>query len=215
MKKLIIATIICSILVSCQQIKQSINETFKPNDTVVEKEHELVQEQKFETSNSETTANEKIVLLEHPEILQKAEEELKKLPQYAGKEIFVYSTVYFYNYRSINVLLQHPKNPKYVDTYEYKDGKWSEPRPVQLSVHDDIKGRLVPLSKINFVNASKVAEIYNQKASEIEGAEPLTSVYISIWKNQIKWYPTSIHGSRERYSIQFNDDGSLKEFKQD
>jgi hypothetical protein len=82
-------------------------------------------------------------------------------------------------------------------------------------VRDDIKGRLVSLNKVRFVNAAKVAEIYNKKAQEIEGAKPLTSTYLTIWNNQIRWYPTTINGSRERYSIQFNDDGSLKSFKQD
>ncbi len=208
MKKVIYIIVFAS-LFSCEQITKSINDTLKPNDSLAAKEIENTATVSVQSAKIETN------LLTDAATLKKAEEELKKLPQYKGKEMFVYSTLYFYNDGRINVLLQHPENPKYIDTYEFKDGKWSEPIPVQLSVHDDIKGRLVSLDKISFVNAAKVAQIYNEKAEEVEGAQPTTSVYISIWKNEIKWFPTTINGSRERYSIQFNEDGSLKEFKQD
>mgnify|MGYP006198242471 FL=1 len=111
--------------------------------------------------------------------------------------------------------MQHPENKKYVDAYEYKNGVWSDPKPVQLSIRDEVQKRLVPLNTIRFTNAAKVFEIYNKKAEEVEGASPAVNIYISIWDNKIRWYPTSINGSRERYSIQFNDDGTLKNFTQD
>ncbi|MCC9073170.1 hypothetical protein LNQ49_16460 [Flavobacterium sp. F-65] len=234
MKKLIILIICSCFLLSCEQISKSISDTFKTNDTVVKKEIEnpspqipenpqpdiqaiinTVLETHAITIHRQQNANGKnINLLTDSSELQKAEDDLKKLPQYAGKEIFVYSIVYFYDYGTINIMLQHPENPKYIDTYDYKNGKWSEPQPVQLSVKDDIKKRLVPLNKINFTNVATVTAIYNKKAQEIEGAKPLTSAYISIWDNQMHWYPTNINGSRERYSIQFKDDGTLESFKQ-
>jgi hypothetical protein len=60
-----------------------------------------------------------------------------------------------------------------------------------------------------------VIQIYNEKAAEIEGAKPTTSVYISIWDNGMRWFPSSINGSRERYDLQFNQDGTLKSFRQE
>jgi hypothetical protein len=236
MKKLFILTICCVLFLSCEQISKSITETITPTDTLISKEakNPVVQTNKVKIPNvdsiikttieshtttyTETHTEEEskgINLLANISVLEKAEEALRKLPQYAGKEIFIYSTLYFYNDGIINVMLQHPENPKYIDSYEFRNNKWSEPRPVQLSVRDDIKGRLVSLNKISFVNAAKVAEIYNKKATEIEGAKPITSTYLTIWNNQIRWYPNTINGSRERYSILFNDDGSLKSFKQD
>lgn len=234
MRKLIILLICCQLLLSCEQVTKTIEETFKPNDTLVQKEKEK------ENTIPETTVNTQIDVeqiiktaiethsvghihtegknvnfLTDTNELEKAEEALRKLPQYAGKEIFIYSTLYFYNYGLINVMLQHPTNPKYVDIYDYKDGKWSEPKPLQLSVRDEVQKRLVSLNKIKFVNVAKVTATYNEKAKEIEGAKPLTSAYVSIWDNKMRWYPSSINGSRERYSIQFNDDGSLKAFKQE
>lgn len=209
MKKIVIMMLFCALFLSCEKITKSINETLKPNDTIVSKE--------IQNASSLTTLQDEkkeVNLLTDLKTLEKAEAELKKLPQYKGKEMFVYSTLYFYGDGRINSMLQHPENPKYVDTYEFRDGKWSEAMPVQLSVRDDVKGRLFPLNKISFVTAAKVAQVYNEKTKQVEGAKPATSVYISVWENKIRWYPSSINGSRERYSIEFTDDGSLKSFQQ-
>ena len=234
MKPLSIVLISCLLFLSCKQVSKSIDETFETTDTVAGKDVEKrnteplkntqpdVQEiintalEKHATVLSEHHTEEKtIAFLTDTNALKNAEGSLRKLPQYAGKEIFIYATLYFYNDGTINVMLQHPENPKYIDAYEFRNNKWSDPRPIQLSVHDDIKGRLVSLNKTSFVNAAKVTAIYNKKAQEIEGAKPLSSAYISIWNNQIRWFPTTINGSREKYAIQFNEDGSLKSFQQD
>lgn len=234
MRKLTILLICCQLLLSCEQLSKSIDETFKPNDTLVEKEKEKESPVPETTVNTQIdvqqiiktalethsvththTEGKSVDLLTDIQELEKAEESLRKLPQYAGKEIFIYSTLYFYNDGLINVMLQHPTNPKYVDIYNYKEGQWSEPKPLQLSVRDEVQKRLVSLNKIKFANVAKVTATYNEKAKEIEGAKPLTSAYVSIWDNKMRWYPSGINGSRERYSIQFNDDGSLKAFKQE
>ncbi|QNR85226.1 hypothetical protein H9N25_01620 [Pedobacter riviphilus] len=144
--------------------------------------------------------------------LESAEEKLRKLPKYRNKEIVVYESVHFYEDGSINLSLQHPENPKYVDAYQYKDGSWSEQKPVLAR---NIERRTFPLSKINFAAAQKVIQIYNEKAAEIEGAKPTTTAYISIWDNGMRWFPSSINGSRERYDLQFNNNGTLKSFRQE
>lgn len=231
MKKIIIIAICLPLFSGCEQISQSIKETFNGNDSIVKGEINSETKNNVQPVDVQKIINEAVDrhndavnqmdgkktvnLLNDTNTLKNAEEALKKLPQYAGKEIYAYSTVYFYDYGTINVMLQHPENKKYIDTYEYKDNKWSDPKPVQMSVRDDVQKRLVPLSSINFTNAAKVFDTYNKKAAEIEGAKPATSVYISIWDNKMRWYPTSISGSRERYSIQFNDNGTLKSFQQD
>jgi len=232
MRKLFTVLICVQLLLSCDQISKSIDETFKPKDTLVSKETQKpisepvvntqVDVQQIIKTVKEThsvtqmhTEGKNVNFLTDTPALEKAEEALRQLPQYAGKEIFIYSTLYFYDDGLINVMLQHPENPKYVDIYDYKEGKWSEPRPLQLSVRDNVQKRLVSLNKIKFANVAKVTAIYNKKAAEVEGARPLTSAYVSIWDNKMKWYPTNINGSRERYSIQFNDDGTLKSFRQD
>ena len=144
--------------------------------------------------------------------LAQAEEKLRQLPQYRDREIVVYESVHFYEDGSIKLALQHPENPKYVDAYQYKDGYWSEPKPVQAR---NIERRTFPLSKINFADAHKIMQIYNDKAAQVEGAKPTTSAYISIWDDGMRWFPSTINGSRERYDIQFNNNGTLKSFRQE
>ncbi|MBB6235587.1 putative NUDIX family NTP pyrophosphohydrolase [Pedobacter sp. AK013] len=146
------------------------------------------------------------------EELESAEEKLRKLPQYHNKEIVVYESVHFYEDGSINLSLQHPENPKYVDAYQYKNGSWSGPKPVLAR---NIERRTFPLSKMNFAAAQKVIQIYNEKVAEIEGAKPITTAYISIWDNGMRWFPGTINGTRERFDIQFNNDGTLKNFRQE
>ena len=144
--------------------------------------------------------------------LARAEEKLRQLPQYRDREIVVYESVHFYEDGSIKLALQHPENPKYVDAYQYKDGYWSEPKPVQAR---NIARRTFPLSKINFADAHRVMQIYNDKAAQVEGAKPTTTAYISIWDDGMRWFPSTINGSRERYDLQFNNDGTLKSFRQE
>jgi len=144
--------------------------------------------------------------------LAQAEEKLRQLPQYHDREIVIYESVHFYEDGSIKLALKHPENPKYVDEYSYKDGIWSSPKPLLAR---NMERRTFPLSKVNFAAAQKVMQIYNDKAAQVEGAKPTTSAYISIWDNGMRWFPSSINGSRERYDIQFNNDGTLKSFRQE
>ncbi|MBT2619677.1 hypothetical protein [Chryseobacterium sp. ISL-6] len=241
MKKSIIIVISSIFLTSCEQISKSIKDTLKPVADTTEvnaKKEELpppspfdpaVEKQIQDAQQLVTTILEKHTtthvqrrqegkntdFLTNEIELNKAEEALRKLPQYMGKEIFIYSLVYFYDDGNIHVMLQHPKNPEYVDNYDYKNGIWSEPKPEQLSVKDDIKSRLVPLQKVSFRNIAKAAAIYNDKVSQIEGAKPVTNIYISVWNNKLRWYPTTINGSRERYSIELTENGSLKKFERE
>lgn len=144
--------------------------------------------------------------------LAQAEEKLRQLPQYRDREIVLYESVHFYEDGSIKLALQHPENPKYVDAYQYKDGYWSKPKPVQAR---NIERRTFPLSKINFAAAQKVMQIYNDKAAQVKGAKPTSMAYISIWDDGMRWFPSTINGSRERYDLQFNNDGTLKSFRRE
>lgn len=227
---------------SCKQALKSIDDTFSPKDTItnesvatkpgaIKKSEDPDRMKKIIDSQAKTIIKQVEVLtskhvnihiasknkgfLKNTNELQKAETALKQLPQYAGKEIFIYQTAHFYDDGSIDIKLQHPENPKYVDHYNYRDGKWSGPKPEQLSVRDNIKNKLVSLNKISFTSAARVYKIYNEKAAQIEGAKPNSSVYFFIWDGAVRWYPLSISGSRERYSIEFNLDGSLKRFMED
>jgi hypothetical protein len=84
-----------------------------------------------------------------------------------------------------------------------------------MSVRDKIESRLLPLDRLSFSNVARVTKTYNEKAAEVEGAKPATSTYVMVWDKEMRWYPTTVDGSRERYTIQFNDDGTLKTYRQD
>jgi len=228
MKTLWSLTLFAACLMSCRQISKSIEETFKSADsTAAEKKITPAESEKDTISvalplneilpkTTKSTAKPTAVnLLKNTAALERAEKQLRALTSYAGKEIYIYQSVHFYNDGRINLMLRHPENPKYVDSYTYSDGAWSEPKPVQLSVRDRIEDRMVPLDELEFASAARVAAIYNEKTAQIDGAKPTDYTYVIIWDKSIRWYPLSINGSRERYGIEFNTDGSLKRFQQD
>jgi hypothetical protein len=231
---------VCSFAFSgCKQITKSVKDTFKPkpNPPVVSKPAQ-VQQVIDSTTNQAimqmqqqlTAALSKVHITAHRTRpvtvkskdfltniteLKKAEASLRNLPQYRGKEIFIYQSVHFYDDGSINIMLRHPENPDYVDRYEYQNGAWSKPKPEQLSVNVDIASRSISLNEVSFTSIANITRLYNEKSAQIEGAKPTTSAYMVVWDKVIRWYPGTINGSRERYSIQFNNDGTLKNFRQD
>lgn len=242
MKNLIILILCTLLLLSCKRVTKSIEETFNPKhspslkdtiaqaakagrdehaaamrtaDSVLQTAIQLIDKTTSNIQIERRTYTEKSDFLTNSAKLEKAEKALRQLPQYAGKEIFIYSTIHFYDDGRIITSLRHPENPKYVDRYEYRNGVWSEPQPVQLSVRDKIESKLLPLDRISFSNVARVTRTYNEKAAEVEGAKPATSTYVMVWDKEMRWYPTTVNGSRERYTIEFNDGGTLKTYRQD
>lgn len=236
LNSLMITLLVCSLaFAGCKQVTQSVKDTFKPKPKSPEVIKPAAQAQQVTDSTSSqtttqvTTSMTTVHVTEHSTgpvpvnkdfltnttALKKAEASLRNLPQYRGKEIFIYRSVHFYADGSIHIMLRHPENPAYVDNYEYQDGKWSEPKPEQLSVNDEIARGLVSLNEVNFTSVANIAKLYNEKAAQIEGAKPITNAYMAAWDKAIRWYPGTINGSRQRYSIEFNNDGTLKNFRQD
>lgn len=235
MKQSIFVIICVAFILSCKQISQSVKETINPNDSVINKRTkdnepgtlgEYISITKT-TSSSNTTSTTQIDTIFHTyqqllstgfltdtKKLEQAEMALRKLPQYAGKEIFLYATVHFFDNGLILAKLQNPHNPKYVDAYRYI-GSWSGPTPEPQSVNNNIQSQLISLNTFSFSNVARVARIYKEKALKVEGAAPLSLVFITIRNNQINWFPNYITGDRSMYSIGFNTDGTLKSYKQE
>jgi hypothetical protein len=210
-----------AVIQQMQQVEQQLttvisthSETYttKEGKQIINRAQALI---KTAISNASQNSTKKKPSLWTAEKLQKAEMDLRALPQYAGKEIFIYQSAHFYEDGQIKLMLRHPDNPRYVDNYEYSEGKWSGPKPEALSVHADIAGRSISLNNATFAGAAKVIQLYNEKAAQVEGAKPTDYAYISIWDKGMRWFPSTINGSRERYTIQFNNDGTLKSFVQD
>ncbi len=190
---------ICPFLlfISCQQLSQSITDTFntKPEEAMQRGSDERITG--FVTDAA---------------ALNRAERLLRELPQYSGKSIYLYADIHFYDDGRIMAKLQHPEKPDYVDAYNYQGGQWSGPIPVQLSVHDNILERLVALDSVPLQTAAKVVANYNEKAASIAGASSTDHVYLIIHHGITRWYPNRIDGSREAWDVFFNLDGSIASF---
>ena len=121
-------------------------------------------------------------LLTNAEKLQKAEDELKNLPAFKGKELRVFQNVNFYGgqFSRIEIEVVNPDNGKDVDHYTYKNGQWEEPQPVQISGGGDMNANTTPLKDIKFAKVAEISKIWAEKAKEVEGAKPLDYVFFSL-----------------------------------
>lgn len=186
------------LLAACQQVSQSIKDTFNtiPEERLVSK-----------------SGNDRIVgFVADQQALIHAEQALRELPQYHNTPIYLYGDIHFYDDGRINAKLRHPENPEYVDTYNYKNGKWNGPTPVQLSVRDDVKGKLVALDSVPFHTVATIVRNYNEKAATVAGAGSIDHVYLIIRYGITQWYPNHIDGTRELWNIYFRRDGSVALF---
>lgn len=211
---------------SCHEIIESVNDTFhgtrKENDkrndsddasvTTRQNTTTITVSSSSSSSSSSLPPNESKGFFSKASRLTAAENALRRLPAFAGRDIYLYEAIHFYDDGRINMKVQNPDNPAYVDAYSFDKGSWQEPQPVQLSVHDEIASRLVKLDDLHFSSVETVYRNYRMKADSIPGAAPLSHVYAILRKNTYTWYPQSISGSRERYFISFTKEGEVQDF---
>lgn len=206
MKKSIFTLLLGStlLLTSCGEKKD--NSSTNENSTTEQSSNEA------NSKNDDVDYN----LLTDVKTLQKAENELKDLPKFKGKEIQIFQKIYFYGDGRIVVSLQDPSKPENIDTYTFKNGKWEEPEAVKITGDGDMSANLIPLSEIKFETAAKIYKQLEEKAKTIEGAEVSDSMYYILnMARKDKLWMTSIEGTRDSYSGYFLADGTLKEFSKD
>lgn len=150
-------------------------------------------------------------------MLQKAQESLQAMPQFAGKELHVFQDVIFYSL-GIKIDVQDPNKPENIDHYEFKfkDGKWSEPSPVQISGGGDMKANLTPMKNIRFADvAEKFIPLYKQTAQKENLAVKLPepdNVVFKLWvPSQERYWQAPMDTDRAQMFLRMNPDGSLKE----
>lgn len=207
---------------ACEGVIRSVKDTLGDSTKVSNKKTESVNPptvdvdyEKLAPAEDKTPAPVYDFLLD-TSALRKAEQALRGLPQFAGKNIRLYKDIHFYDDGRVMLKLQHPGNPEYIDEYRYQEGSWSGPEPVQISVRTPIENYIFDLDSMRFETVATIARHYNEKASSVEGAEAATHVYGIIWdKDRFIWYPRSINGSRERFGIEFTLDGAIKTFKRE
>lgn len=200
------------LLLSCGELSQSIKDTVNPN----------VQNASPEVSDQQPSAGPAVPsapsgpIAASAEALQRAENSLRNLPQFEGKDIIVFRSVHFYNDGRIMLNIQHPADPSMIDRYTYKNGAWEEPQPVRITKSDRVEDYSASLDKAPFVTAHKVYETIQQKLKEINGDETSGhTVYFVPVNGTIRWYPTRLETDRSRYSLKFDENGNLLSFEQD
>lgn len=156
-------------------------------------------------------------LLADAALLEKAEAELRAMPKFSGKTVKVFQNVSFYKDGRITIALQDPAKPENIDEYHFEDGKWGEAQAVQISGSGKMDDNTWDLAKIKFSTAATVYSNWNEKAKSIEGGteKELTSISLLFWvpKQEVRWSTSNVESAREKYSIEYNLDGSVKEFK--
>lgn len=218
---------------SCNQLADTFKDTFKENNTDNKNEESAPTSSTVTSSSTSSSvtietrihrdtvrvsshsSSKQAGFLANEAALQAAEAQLKALPAYAGKKMYLYDDIHVYDDGRIQLQLRHPSNPEYVDRYEFEHGEWSGPEPVQLSVRDKVDAKLVPLADIDFKAIANVYRNLVAKSATIEGAKPPTHIYGIVHEKRFSWYPRSISGSRERYGISFRLDGSVDQFSRE
>lgn len=210
MKKNILLLILPVFLTGCKDFKKSIDDTLTSSTPSVDS----VETRTPGNQDVESSPEPNIPFASQPEKLELAEQQLRDLPRFKDKPIYIYQYIHFYADGRIITKLQTPENPDFVDEYTYENGQWQEPKPVILSKNDDVKANLINLDKIPFKNAHNVYSVLIEKGKEIGSKNEDYMIYAGKRNNKISWYPGTINNERSRYDIEYHEDGSLKSFEQ-
>jgi len=216
MKKNILIMMLPFILAGCKDFKKSIDDTLSANRSAGDSLQGTATLENGSV-NLEDTNNSKeqdAPFASQPEKLNLAEQQLRDLPRFKGKPIYIYQDIHFYADGRIIVKLQTPENPNFVDEYTYSNGQWQQPEPVLLSKNDDVQADLICLDKIPFKNANNVYKILIEKGKEIGSNNENQVINAGLRRNKIVWHPGTINSERYRYDIEYNEDGTLKSFEQ-
>lgn len=210
MKKNIILLSFIILNISCESISTSIKETFEP---APKEEYGKKKKSIFDKVSIEEEEEEEVPIASQVEALQKAENQLRALPEFQGKKIRLHRSTHFYQNGRIITEIQNPDEPRNIDRYTYRDGKWEAPEPVRISLSDKIEEHLIDLDSIPFVNAHKVYQAITEKSAEL-GIEPRETIYVVPRNNKANWYPKTLDTDRSSYRMEFDSQGNLLSFEQ-
>lgn len=208
MKKIIILLSFIILNVSCESISNSIKETFEP---APQEEYGKKTKSIFDKVTIEK--KQEVPIASQVEALQKAENQLRALPEFQGKKIRLYRSTHFYQDGRIITEIQNPDEPRNIDSYTYRDGKWEAPEPVRISLSDKIEEHLIDLDSVPFVNAHNVYQALTEKSAEL-GIEPRETIYVVPRNNKANWYPKTLNTDRSSYRMEFDSQGNLLSFEQ-
>lgn len=217
-----LCTIVSVILMcSCSQIQQSFIDTFERESSGRSNDSLTNQDATSNKNLKKIPEQEDITPVEEPEEinflsdsagLRNAQLQLTELPKFKGKEIMFHSDIHFYDDGRINLQVQDPDTPEYLDSYSFRDGKWGKPKPVRTHGRAAFESELFPLSDLDFMAVSRIFNEMTAYAQRIEGAETVTHIYFLRMRNRGGWR-ASVSGSREGYSVTADITGKQVKFE--
>ncbi len=213
-------------LCACEQINKSFEETRHPRPEkkdaamhTTTESHSTNSSTVIESDGGDASSNRSI--FEDAATLDRIQSELENLPQFRGKQLMLYQTLYFYDFQGgrISINIQNPDTTENIDQYVYANGKWQDPTPVKIvgSMQNEVDF-LMPLSRIRLATAKKINDIAQGKIKEIPGGKTNGFIYFNYMKikrvnrTEAGWY-LQIQGARSDLRLNFDPDGNLKEMK--
>lgn len=212
----------CSIVFSsCQQVSDSIKQTYEPqpdstqfiNGGFDRLKNEITAE--IDQIQEQNNENKKVSVASHLDSLVFVEQALRTLPEFVGEPIVLHGAMHFYGDGRVITDIQNPQNPLHIDEYRYRDGQWEKRNPVRLSQSRDWQRDLLPLDSVDFNAAYRVYHTVIEKQNEIGSTDVRSTVYMVPGADTTRWYPTRIKNDRENYNLKFDRKGNLLHFELD
>ncbi|MBZ4192670.1 hypothetical protein [Niabella beijingensis] len=212
---------------ACDQVGKSVKDTYDPpaekaKKTAEEEEKQARQAPKPAPRPKPPVVEEPVKepepvnIFETEARLDSVQQVLMQLPRFKGKRLHFLNNIYFYSPGRILLELQDPLQPEHIDSYEYEDGAWQEPKPVKLRGNRNLTNYLMPLDKIRFGTVRKILQTSRQKARELNEPEPDGYVrFINSYTFGRREWLTSISGQRHDYTLLFTMNGQLKQVRKD
>lgn len=217
LKTILFYSVIVFVFSSCKQIRKSYEETISPNPIrKTEKEIETRSDSLSMNRRIGKSNEAEISLFESVDRLNLIQEELLNLPQFKGKKLMAYQSLYFYDFNNghISLKIQDPNIPENIDEYVYRDGNWQQPIPVKITGNIPVEHYLFPLEKVKFSVAKIVHDQIVNEANMMDGGKASDHVYFNYINmssgKQYYWY-SSVSGNRKDLYIDFDMEG--KEIK--
>lgn len=146
--------------------------------------------------------------------LVKIMDDFKNLSNLKGKDIMVFQSLSIFtgetgNRVMINIL--KPGTKEDVDAYEYKNGSWSGPKPVQITGRGKMDSNLFPLRDIDFSKVPAMYKIMETELKGFEGAKIDDFLTFQLWSGKV----TGLFGAtstRAKFNAEFALDGKLIKF---
>ncbi len=171
----------------------------------------------FQAASSEQYRLPEGNVLEDENWLLHAGKSLGKRPEFAGKEVYVFEKIHFFNgvRPRIELAVLLPHNADRVQFYLYENGKWRD-NGWEQAVSGSLKGHTFALSKVDFRQVSDIAAKWRNKAKQLNAVEtePYYVAYVFLPKRKkYFWHTATLEAFGAQYYLSFHENGSVWEDK--